>query len=56
MEGHVYFEVVANGKMDDYKAWFEARNKRHPESMSSCHAILVFNDFAKPSSPGNKED
>ena len=31
MEKYVGFEVIAFGKMDDYKAWWEARDKRLQE-------------------------
>ena len=27
MERRIWFDIVATGKMGDYKAWFEARNK-----------------------------
>jgi hypothetical protein len=31
MERRIWLEVVAIGKMDDYKAWSEARDKRSQE-------------------------
>lgn len=31
MERRIWFEGVASGKMDDYKVWFEARDRRFQE-------------------------